>query len=44
MKMMSLFTHPQVILNLYEFLSSAEQDDIWKNMCNQTVDRLQSWY
>jgi len=42
MKMMSLFTHPQVILNLHEFLSSAEQDDIWKNMGNQTVDRLQS--
>jgi len=24
MKILSLFTHPQVVLNLYEFLSSAE--------------------
>jgi len=40
MKILSSFTHPQVVSNLYEFLSSAEQKkgDILKNVGNQTVD------
>ncbi len=38
--MLSSFTHPHVVLNLYEFLSYVEQhlDNIWKNAGNQTVN------
>lgn len=39
MKILSSFTHPQVVLNLYEFLSSAEhKEDILKNVSNQRQD------
>jgi len=31
---LSSFTHPQVVSNLYEFLSSAEHEDIFKNVGN----------
>jgi len=34
-KILSSFTHPQVIPNLYEF---HQKDDIMKNMDNQTFD------
>jgi len=40
-KILSSFTHPQVVLNLYEFLSSAEQKKqtlMLKNMGNQAVN------
>jgi len=38
MKILSSFTHPQVISNLHEYLSSAKHKDILKNVSNQTVD------
>ncbi len=39
MKILSSFTHPQVVPNLNEFLSSAKHKiNILKNACNQTVD------
>jgi len=38
LKILSSFTHPQVVSNLYEFLSSAENKDISKNVGKQTVD------
>ncbi len=34
MKILSLFTHPQVVPNLYECLCSAE---LLKKVCNQAV-------
>jgi len=34
MTILSSFTHPQVVSNLCEFLSSAEHKDILKNDCN----------
>ncbi len=39
MKILSSFTHPQVVPNLYEFLCSAEhtKEDILKKVCNQAV-------
>jgi len=36
MKILS-FTQPQVVANLYEFLSFAEHKDILENNWNQTV-------
>jgi len=48
MKILSCTTHPQVVSNLYEFLSSSEQkDDILKFVSNQTVNwthRLQLYF
>ncbi len=39
MNILSSFPHPQVITNLYKFLSAAEHNlDILKNVGNQTVD------
>ncbi len=39
MKMLSLFAHPHVVPNLYEFLYYVEhKEDILKNAGNQTVD------
>jgi len=39
MKIMSSFTHPQVVLNLYEFLSSAEHKRrTW--VTEQLMDRI----
>jgi len=39
MKILSSFTHPQVVLNLYEFLSSAEHKRrIW--VTEQLMDRI----
>jgi len=38
MKILSSFTHPQIVPNLCEFLSSAEHKDILKNVSNQTVN------
>ncbi len=38
MKILSSFTHPQVVPNLYECLCSAEhKEDILKKVCNQAV-------
>ncbi len=37
MNILSSFTHPHAVPNLYEFLSAVEQD-ILKNVGNQTVD------
>ncbi len=37
MKILSSFTHPQVVSNLYEFLCSAEQKYILKKVCNHGV-------
>jgi len=40
MKILSSFTHPQVVPNLYEFISSVEhkKKDILNNVGNQPVD------
>ncbi len=41
MKLLSLFNHPQVVLNLYEFISSAEH----KRMYFEEFGRSKSfWY
>ncbi len=38
-KILLLFTHPQVVPNLYKFLSSVEhKEDILKSVGKQTVD------
>jgi len=39
MTILSSFTHPQVVSNLYEFIYFAEHR-ILKNVGNQTVDVL----
>ncbi len=37
--MLSLLTHPHIVLNLYEFMSYAEHKIIYfAECCNQTVD------
>jgi len=37
-QILSIFIHPQIVPNLYEFLSSAEhKEDILKNVCKQTA-------
>jgi len=39
MKILSSYTHPQDVLNLYEFLSSAEHKGRYFEECqNQTVN------
>jgi len=39
MKLLSSFTYPGVVANLYEFLSSVEHKGRYlKNVSNQTVD------
>ncbi len=39
MKIMSSFTPPHVVLNLYDFLASVEDKERYlKNVGNQTVD------
>jgi len=34
------FTHPQVVIKLYDFLLLNKKEDILKNLGNQTFDEL----
>ncbi len=44
MKILSSFTHPQIVPNLHEFLSSAEQkEDIWKKVKNENRVDVSIW-
>jgi len=40
------FTHPQVVIKLYDFLLLNKKEDILKNLGNQTFDGLHwlPWY
>ncbi len=42
MEILSLFAHPDVVLNLCEFLSSAQHKRRDFEECNQTVDESHS--